>query len=43
MAALVAAIPINEAPQCEIYRDARVEPAHDGYNIAANYAIGIMA
>jgi hypothetical protein len=46
MAGLVPAISINMAPSCEINRDARVKPAHDGmtaYNIAANYAIGIMA
>jgi hypothetical protein len=43
MAGLVPAIPINKAPLCEIYRDARVKPAHDGYNIAADYAIGIIA
>jgi len=42
MAALVAAIPIDKAPPCKIYRDARVKPAHDGYDIAANFAIGIM-
>jgi hypothetical protein len=43
MAGLVPAISINMAPSCEINRDARVKPAHDAYNIAANYAIVIMA
>jgi hypothetical protein len=42
MAGLVPAIPINTASPCSIYRDARVKPAHDGYDIAANFAIGIM-
>jgi hypothetical protein len=30
MAGLDPAIPINSAPPCEIHRDARVKPAHDG-------------
>jgi hypothetical protein len=29
MAALVAAIPINKAPPCKIFRDARHEAGHD--------------
>jgi hypothetical protein len=39
---LVAAIPISNSRQSRIYRDARHEPGMAAYNIAADFAIGIM-